>query len=311
MSTDPLGNLFARLRGNADEPVDEDAEPHVDEAIRQPDARRDPAPGSPVVRAPDDDAFTAALVEMFELDPVPPEPKWPVFGAIAESASLDDAALRWRREAAVGPAVAAVAPRVKRRVQDEQNELLDTLRRQKSRVDIAAALPDPVEQLRAWTDVVTGSVDEVYAAGRVLGGGRKRSAPTPFVQRLAEFFIAPLRDRVVTSLEAVIAEGPYEGAVELQRELSAAVSARYREWRLQQLEPVLGDLLTFAFARGIFDATPDGTRLRWVPAEVRQCPDADDNALEPTVKGRPFPTGQSCPPAHAGCRCLVVPKVDT
>ena len=49
--------------------------------------------------------------------------------------------------------------------------------------------------------------------------------------------------------------------------------------------------------------------LRWVPAEVEQCPDADDNALEPTCKGRPFPTGQSCPPAHAGCRCLVVPAV--
>jgi len=42
-------------------------------------------------------------------------------------------------------------------------------------------------------------------------------------------------------------------------------------------------------------------------AEVGRCPDADDNALEPTVKGQRFPTGQAYPPAHPGCRCLVVP----
>ena len=70
----------------------------------------------------------------------------------------------------------------------------------------------------------------------------------------------------------------------------------------------IGDLLAAAYARGAFDATPSGAVLRWVPAEVGQCPDADDNALEPTVKGQAFPTGQPYPPAHPGCRCLVVPS---
>jgi hypothetical protein len=46
-----------------------------------------------------------------------------------------------------------------------------------------------------------------------------------------------------------------------------------------------------------------------VPALVGKCPDCDDNALEPTVKGSDFPTGQPHPPAHPGCRCLLV--VDT
>jgi len=62
-----------------------------------------------------------------------------------------------------------------------------------------------------------------------------------------------------------------------------------------------------AYARGAYDATPSGSTLRWVPAEVGRCPDADDNALEPTVKVQSFPTGQPYPPAHPGCRCLVVP----
>jgi hypothetical protein len=38
------------------------------------------------------------------------------------------------------------------------------------------------------------------------------------------------------------------------------------------------------------------------------CPDCDDNALAgPTPRGEVFPTGQPHPPAHAGCRCLLVP----
>ena len=47
--------------------------------------------------------------------------------------------------------------------------------------------------------------------------------------------------------------------------------------------------------------------LQWVPADPGRCPDCDDNALEPTLKGKAFPTGQPHPPAHPGCRCIVVP----
>ena len=112
----------------------------------------------------------------------------------------------------------------------------------------------------------------------------------------------------MTTMDAVVADGPYESTSELHAALGPAISARYREWRARDLDGLLGDLLAAAYARGAFDATPSGARLRWVPAEVGQCPDADDNALEPTVKGQPFPTGQPYPPAHPGCRCLVVPS---
>jgi hypothetical protein len=65
------------------------------------------------------------------------------------------------------------------------------------------------------------------------------------------------------------------------------------------------DVLTAAWSRGVFDAVPDGTRLQWVPNEEGRCADCDDNALEPTVKGENFPTGQVHPPAHPGCRCIL------
>jgi hypothetical protein len=45
--------------------------------------------------------------------------------------------------------------------------------------------------------------------------------------------------------------------------------------------------------------------LEWVTVVGGCCPDCDDNTLEPTTRGKPFPTGQLLPPAHPGCRCLV------
>jgi hypothetical protein len=62
-----------------------------------------------------------------------------------------------------------------------------------------------------------------------------------------------------------------------------------------------------AWSHGVYDATPDGAVLRWIPVTEGRCADCDDNGLEPTVKGSSFPTGQTHPPAHPGCRCLPAP----
>lgn len=70
---------------------------------------------------------------------------------------------------------------------------------------------------------------------------------------------------------------------------------------------MVGDALAAAWALGVYDATPPGRTLQWIPMVEGNCPDCDDNALEPTVRGRQFPTGQPFPPAHPGCRCLLVP----
>ena len=56
-------------------------------------------------------------------------------------------------------------------------------------------------------------------------------------------------------------------------------------------------------------AAPPGRSLRWIVDDGgTQCPDCDDNALAgPLRSGETFPTGHACPPAHAGCRCLLAP----
>ena len=93
-------------------------------------------------------------------------------------------------------------------------------------------------------------------------------------------------------------------------ELAERVSSVYRQWRAQDLEPLARHHAVTAFGLGAFAAYPEGTNLRWLVDDDGPCPDCDDNALAGAVpKGQPFPTGQLHPPAHPGCRCILVPTV--
>jgi hypothetical protein len=287
---------------NGTEPGDVFAQLRADQAAPAPaPARRPKAPTPPVADA---EAATSADIADAPSRPEPP----PLSEPSAAPTSPDDV-IRRRRDEVLAPLTDALVRSSKRLLQDEHNDLLDAVRRSRGRVDASRLLPDPERQHHAWSVVLAPTIDEAYAVGRALTGRGRRpaSAPRRLVAELAAGLITPLRDRLTVSIDTVIADGPYEGPGELQGAVGPVISARYREWRARDLESHLGDLLAAAYARGVFDATPSGATLRWVPAEVGQCPDADDNALEPTIKGHDFPTGQACPPAHPGCRCLVVP----
>jgi DivIVA domain-containing protein len=239
-------------------------------------------------------------------------------GVSAESEdadATDDAAEHAEPEEELSPAQVAIAARDtaladagndllkrgKRALQDEQNDILDGLRRQRGKIDIAKVLPAPEDQLARWAHVLQPAVDSAYSTGAATVGGPVGSAPRALLTELATATITPLRDRLSSSIESIDARTPADTEIAIAQRLGA----RYREWRGQELELVLGDALAVAFSRGVFDAAPDGARLRWFPAHEGKCPDCDDNALEPTVKGSEFPTGQPFPPAHPGCRCLL------
>jgi hypothetical protein len=119
------------------------------------------------------------------------------------------------------------------------------------------------------------------------------------VTGMVEVLVTPLRERLLAAVEDTLGDDANPDVI------AHRIGARYREWKGQELDNRIGDLLAAAYARGVYDAAPEGSRLRWVPAEQGQCPDADDNALEPTRRGGRFPTGQQFPPAHPGCRCLL------
>ena len=75
------------------------------------------------------------------------------------------------------------------------------------------------------------------------------------------------------------------------------------------LADLAGDLATAGFALGEQAAAGDGTSWCWmVDNGGLPCSDADDNALAgPVACGSTFPTGDVIPPAHSGCRCVLVP----
>jgi DivIVA domain-containing protein len=283
-----VGALFEKLRSERPDA------PSADASATEPSAA--PEPASATAESGDDGGEGSAV----ELSDDPHDE-----GADAEeeeAAGGDHASLA--RDAALADTTDDLVRRGKRALQDEQNDLLDGLRRQRGKIDTAKVLPALDDQVARWAHVLQPAVDAAYSAGaatvEVAPGAA--SAPRALLTELATSVVSPLRERLGASLEHIDARTPADTEIAIAQSLGA----RYREWRGEQLESVLGDALAVSWSRGVFDAAPDGARLRWIPAVVGKCPDCDDNALEPTLKGSEFPTGQPHPPAHPGCRCLLV-----
>ena len=256
---------------------------------------------SPDYEEPANDEEAAQLAAVADA-PEPDESEGLTESGPAEGDSVQGiGAGEWRawRAAAIDPVLAPLVKRAKRTVQDDQNALLDAVRRHKGRPRAEQVLPTGDAATAEWEGVLQSAVDEAYGAGRVAARGEVQSAPAALVAEAANALVSPLRERLAVAIDTGEA-GDTGGLVE-------RIGARYREWKNQSLERTLAEVLAFAWSRGVYDAVPDGSVLWWVPFEEGHCSDCDDNALEPTVKGEHFPTGQPFPPAHPGCSCLLAP----
>jgi DivIVA domain-containing protein len=216
--------------------------------------------------------------------------------APAEPATAAD---RWRarRREDLSGLAGSLVKQAKRQAQDDQNSLLDAVRRFRGRPESQQVVPAEAEQVGAWSGVLRPAIDPAYASGSRAAGGSASAAPDDLLRELAGAVVGPLRERLAAAIDTV----------EDHAGLAERIGARYREWKNQALEPALRDALATAWTRGVFDTVPDGAVMQWIPEQEGRCADCDDNALEPTAKGEAFPTGQLLPPAHPGCRCLLVP----
>jgi hypothetical protein len=213
-----------------------------------------------------------------------------------------DPELLARRDELLTPIARELVRQCKRVLQNEQNEILDALRRQRGRLTTDRLLPPLSQQVTAWSEVLSPAIVEAYAAARTAAapdGEPVNGAPQRMVTGMVEVLVTPLRDRLLAAVDDTLGDDANPDVI------AHRIGARYREWKGEELESRIRDLLAAVYARGVYDAAPEGARLRWVPAEQGQCPDADDNALEPTRRGERFPTGQQFPPAHPGCQCLL------
>jgi DivIVA domain-containing protein len=213
-----------------------------------------------------------------------------------------DDAWRARRRGALEPLRSAAVRAAKRAAQDEQNTLLDAVRRLKGRAPAGALLPDADAQAAAWGALLAPGVGGAYAAGRAAADGDEAPTPDDAARDAVLLVAGPLRERIVQVLDDTsTANGSADASDLVER-----VGARYREWRNEAVDQLVDDALAAAWARGVYDAAADDAVLQWVTPDGGCCADCDDNALEPTSKGAEFPTGQRRPPAHPGCRCLLV-----
>ncbi len=211
-----------------------------------------------------------------------------------------------RRDELIDPIVTTLARRLKRTLQDSQNELLDGLRSNGSRWS-PDLLPEETEHLDSVATAAIPALEQSAAAGVSFTGlkganGPKADVLVGIAHDLAEAVVGPLRRRLDAG----------EGLEEAEESVVAEhVGSAFREWKGERIERLAGDHVVAAFSAGtIATALGAGSApLEWVAVSDSgdtPCPDCEDNGLNGSqAPGEEFPTGHRHPPAHPGCRCLL------
>jgi hypothetical protein len=217
------------------------------------------------------------------------------------------------RDDLLDPIIARMARRLKRAMQDDQNQLLHRLRNDSGeyRQELLSSEDDQRRGLvEASVDFLGDAFDagETFAHQQLGHGDGAVSDPTEINRSAVGTGAQELADTVVTLLRRRLLEEDVEGPGPSEEEATELVSAAYREWRGERIERLVGDHVIGAFSSGV-RAASGSAPLRWIPSGSDDaCADCEDNGLaEAVADGERFPTGHLHPPAHVGCRCLVVP----
>lgn len=217
-----------------------------------------------------------------------------------------------RRDELLLPVEKGLARTLKRLASDEQNEILDRLRRVKrGRPDAAEILPATDDA--PFVEALVGDFAKAVATGvefwsEVAGtAATSPDAGDPQVREVLAGRVSEFLALHRAHLERAFAEAD-EADLDTA-ELSDRVRATYRDWRSGSLADLAGDLATAGFTLGERRAAGPGTPWRWVVDHGGlPCADGEDNALAGEVPcEEPFPTGDVTPPAHPGCRCILAP----
>ena len=277
---DVVVDLFARLRADASDPVDDGATDVSDAAVG--------------VFAVDDSA-----VAVDDTDTAGDEPE---NDTDAEETVFD------RRDADLTPLIVSSARKLKRVLADEQNEVLDALRRNDPVRNLDALLPWAADHTERYASVIGDDLLLAANAGAAVADLQKPSklrkaagkhAVAEASDKIGQWLVQPLRDR----LERCVSEGDGDNAA-----ITKKVRAVYRECKTRHIDEQLDDVIRVAHGQGLLAALEPDTPVEWTPDPSHEvCADCDDNRLAGVVaSGQPFPTGQVCTPAHPGCRCMLV-----
>jgi hypothetical protein len=218
--------------------------------------------------------------------------------AVAMSAP-DAEAVRGRDELIDAPA-SALARKIKRILQDEQNSILEGLRDQAVEPQFLGAMELQQQIAGAAVDPLRDASEAGRDYAQRHGGGNQAGLSEQDVVSIAE----ELGASMLRTMEPRISEAMHSS------DPAAAISTAFREWRGPRIDRIVTDAALRAFSAAVLHVTRGG-KIRWVAASAEHpCADCSDNALEGSVpSGQQFPTGHQHPPVHAGCRCLIVPTL--
>jgi DivIVA domain-containing protein len=286
--------LFAKIRASRE---DGPAAPGEPEAVAGP-AVEEPAIETVEPTAPN--AVVDAAVDGAEgaegAEEAPPDARSPVV---------------IRRDEMTAPLVKALARRLKRTLQDDQNDLLDRLRSAHFQWS-ADILPRDPEHLDSYSTAALPHLMEAGQAGASFVGSEGNHRPltddvAKVAHELAEAVAQPLRRRLLEG------EGEHLSGAD-EQVVAEHVGSAFREWKGERIERLAGDYVVAAFSLGSLAGSQrkKNLQIEWIAATATSdepCPDCEDNMLNgPQRPGEDFPTGHVHPPAHPGCRCLLAPS---
>jgi cell division septum initiation protein DivIVA len=300
-----IDELFARLRGQNDGPEVETEVPVGAVAVMADDDVQT-VEGDDVEVVEDEDTAVEpddedAAAEQEQVEEQEDEQEEEQEEEVLDGRELVDA-LMHQRDEAIDDVERSLSRLLKRALADEQNEVLDLLRRNKP-VTAEELLPTVAIHVARYADAARDDLDLAALYGAESVGGQPDGTAEALAAELGQTVVDPLRERITRSFA--------ETGGDLG-EITDRLRALYREWKGQRIGEAARHYVVAAYALGAYGAVPNGTPLTWlVDRNSDACPDADDNALAGRVcKGEAFPTGDHCPPAHLGCRCLVVPAAE-
>ena len=216
-----------------------------------------------------------------------------------------------RRDSALIAVDEMLVKKLKRVLADEENAMLNYLQSKKAQVAIEKVLPSFENQLQTFVEATSKELIEAAMSGAqslsksLKSDLRKKISNATVMQvlskKLADDIVYPLRERIQKCVE---------GSDGSASEMSSLIRSTYREWKMKQVDKIVGDISRLAYSRGAYLVLETGVKVCWmVDPNGPPCADAEDNSLAGEVNcGEKFPTGDEHPVIHAGCKCLVVPS---
>ena len=214
------------------------------------------------------------------------------------------------RDEALTPLIVASARKLKRVLADEQNEVLDRLRRRepvRSLDDLADRRRPPERHATSTPSPPSCSPPPRPAptrwAARCSTSSSRPAVATACWHRCAE----SLADDLVGAAARAPRQRASPPATATTTPITKSVRAVYREWKTQRIDDQLDDLFRLAYGRGVVRRADAGDAVPWVvDPTVRLLRTARTTRCRaPSRPASAFPTGHTRAPAHPGCRCLL------